>query len=508
MLISLVISCYASQDQLPQFTSYVKQVQMDWQVPGISIAIVENGKIVYAKGFGKRNANGNPVTPSTIFDIASLTKSFTATLLALQIDQGKYTWSTTVHTLYPPFRLYSSKTTKAFAVRDLMAHNSGLPEDALEGLGDFGYSTQAIMGAVRFVKPVAPFRHVFAYQNVFSNFAEYIIQRASSKNYTKILHQDLLIPLHMDQTYTRIEPILNNLTNVAQPFQYYLGQNYPYPKDSPYLTKMWALKPGLAGGGIHSSVVDLAKWLIFNMNKGFTGDAQIVSKKNMAFIHMPQTIISKAKNGEIELAYGEGWYIDKKAYKPYTVLYHAGGGTGTHSFMAYIPEKKLGIVILTNQWGNKVPEVLYQRFFDLSLKRPLVDWNKIYLEKYRKKTSSQENILLSDPCQHGKKTDLNKYIGTYYNSIYGKLIISADKNNQLALSIGPQHIIWHLAACQKNLLKAYWPNPNHMPIPMLGYGQDLVKFRENTDHKVQSMTIPYLQDSQNFVKTTVGTINL
>ncbi len=480
--------------KLDQFTVYAKKAQKDWQVPGMSIAIVENGKIVYQKGFGARNVQGDPVTPDTIFDIASLTKSFTATLLALQIDQGKYTWDTPVQTLYSPFKLYNQKTTRKFAVRDLMAHDSGLPEDALDDLYNFGYSSKAIMHAVRFVKPVAPFRKEFAYQDVFSEFAKTIIEKASDKNYTATLHQNLLTPLHMEKTYTRVEPVLNTLANTAQPFQYYLTKNYPYPKDSPYLTKMWALKPGLAGGGIHSTAVDLAKWLIFNMHQDLVENQQIVSKKNIDFIHTPQTIISTAK-GKIGQAYGEGWYIDKEAYKPYTVLYHAGGGTGTHSFIAYIPEKKLGIVILTNQWGNKVPEVLYQRLFDLSLKHsPLVDWNTIYLEKYRN-ISTKNNISLSEPCKKMPSREfLNGYTGIYYNQIYGNLKISVTKDNKLILSIGPQHIIWYLTYCQKNIFTAYWPNPNHMSIPMLDEGQNHVEFTAG------KMKIPYLGNDNVFIK--------
>ena len=480
MLILPLASCSASQDQ---FTAYAKKAQADWQVPGMSIAIVENGQIVYAQGFGERNANGDPVTADTIFDIASLTKSFTAALLTLQIDQGKYTWDTPVHTLYPQFQVYNPKTTEEFAVRDLIAHDSGLPADALDGLGNFGYSAEANMNAVRFIKPVAPFRSVFAYQDVFLEFARQIIQESSGESYTANLHRYLFGPLGMSDSYTRTEPVLNQLTNVAQPFQYYLGQNYPYPKDSPYLSKIWELNPGLAGGGIHSSAVDMAKWLIFNMNNGLAGNVQLISEKNMDYIHSPQTVIAKSASGAVEQAYGEGWYIDKQEYAPYTVLYHPGGGTGTHAFMAYIPEKKIGIVILTNQWGNKVPEALYQRFFDLYFHRsPMLDWNKIYLEQSRPNVKNK--IVQADPCQGGSGHSLEKYIGTYYNPVYGNLVIASQGRNKISLSIGPQHMLWQLNYCQNNLLQAHWPNPSGIPVPMLGAGQDLINFTEGNNQEI------------------------
>ncbi len=491
-LVLPLASCSTTLDPFAQFTAYAKQSQVDWQVPGMSIAIVENGQIVYAQGFGERNAKGDPVTADTIFDIASLTKSFTAALLALQVDEGRYTWDTPVRTLYPQFQVYDSKTSKEFAVRDLIAHDSGLPADALDGLGNFGYSAKANMDAVPFIKPVAPFRSVFAYQDVFLEFARQIIQDSSGESYTTNLHQYMFDPLGMNNSYARTEPILNQLTNVAQPFQYYLGQNYPYPKDSPYLTKMWALDPGLAGGGIQSSAVDIAKWLLFNMNNGLAGNVQSISTKNMDYIHSPQTVITRSASGAIEQAYGEGWYIDKQEYAPYTVLYHPGGGTGTHAFMAYIPEKKIGIVILTNQWGNKVPEALYQKFFDLYFHRsPMLDWNALYLQQSRPNVKNK--FVQADPCQDGSGHNLEKYIGNYYNPVYGNLVI-APQGNEISLSIGPQHMLWQLSYCQNDLLQAHWPNPSEMPIPMLGAGQDLINFTENNNQKIQSMTIPYLND--------------
>lgn len=492
VLVLLPAFCGASPNHFAQFAAYAKKCQENWQVPGMSVAIVENGQIVYVEGFGKRNTYGDPVTADTIFDIASLTKSFTATLLALQIDTGKYTWDTTIRKLYPQFQVYDPKTTDEFEVRDLIAHNSGLPANALDGLGNFGYSAEYNMNVLRFIKPVASFKSVFAYQDVFLEFARQIIQKSSGLSYTANLHKYLFSPLGMNYSYARTESVLYQLTNVAQPFQYYLGKNYPYPKDSPYLSTMSILDQGLASGGLHSSAIDMAKWLIFNMNNGLAGNVQLISAKNMDYIHSPQTMITKSAIGSIEQAYGEGWYIDKQKYKPYTLLYHAGGGTGMHAFMAYIPEKKIGIVILTNQWGNNVPEALYQRFFDLYFHRkPMLDWSKIYLQQSRQKIKTK--VVHTNPCQNGSRHSLEKYIGTYSNSVYGNLII-APQGNKLYLSIGPQHMLWQLSYCQKDLLQVHWTNPSGMPIPMLGPGQDLITFTESNNHVIRSMTIPYLND--------------
>ncbi|HVV67701.1 MAG TPA: serine hydrolase [Patescibacteria group bacterium] len=475
---------------LQDLQNYAQQVQHDWKVPGMSFAVVKNGALVYAQGFGVRDEEGRPVNADTIFDIASMTKSFTATLLAKQIDERKYNWGTKVQKLYPEFKLYDAKATSEFEVRDLIAHDSGLPESALDGLGDFGYNVGRTLYALRFIRPIASFRSQFAYQSIFSELAKQIIEKNSGESFSKFLHQQLFSLLGMRGSYLRNEAVLKSKSNVAQPYLYQAGRNYPYSQNSPYLSQRWALETGLAGGGIYSSVNDMAKWLIFNMNDGNFNGQQIIHKSNIQFIHTPQTIISQTKTDEIEQAYGEGWFIDKQSYKPYTVLYHAGGGTGMHGQMAYIPELRLGIVVLTNQYTNNVPEILTKHLFDLYINpSKKQDWNKIYLAQ--RNQSQLKSSEISPPCQMINDIDLKKYIGAYFNPVYGQLNIS-QKNNHLILHIGPQNIVWNLNYCRDNTFTAFWLNPNGMNIPMIPVTQNKVIFSVDENHAITHMSIPYL----------------
>jgi CubicO group peptidase (beta-lactamase class C family) len=490
---------------LAQFTKYAEQSRKDWKVPGMAVAIVKNDKVIYARGFGVRNENKAPVTVNTIFDIASLTKSFTATLLAMQIDQGKYNWDTKVTALYPQFKLYDLDTTKKFEVQDLLAHDSGLPEGALNSLiGDFGYDFNHALYALRFIKPVARFRTKFAYQDIFPMLAGRIIEKTSGKSFTDNLHQNLFDPLQMTYSYGDEEKIYQ-LNDRAQPFYQSYGKLYAYPMNSSYSSKLRTSGNGTdSSGGIYSNALDMAKWLIFNINNGAYNNTQLVGKKNMQVIHSPQTLIKNSSananlNGESEQSYGIGWFIDKKEYQPYTVLYHPGGGTGMHALMAYIPEEKVGIIILTNTWGNKVPETLYRKFFDLYLnKKPLKDWNRAFLQE-----KMNQNKLTPEPSicnQHVTSPDLNKYIGIYHNPVYGNLQI-LKQGNHLILSIGPIGVIWELSYCKDNTLKAYWPNPYGMKFQMLTDGQNLVEFTEKSN-RVVKMTIPFLNGdgSGHFIK--------
>ncbi|MEM9103114.1 MAG: serine hydrolase [Pseudomonadota bacterium] len=475
---------------LRQFTLYAGQVKDQWQVPGMAIAIVHNGKIVYKHGFGIRDDKDVPVNADTIFDIASLTKSFTAVLLAMQIDEGKYKWNTKVVDLLPNFKLYDADLTNKFEVRDLIAHDSGLPGAALNALGNFGYSVEHNMNAVRYIKPVAPFRSTFAYQNIFLEFARQIIEKYSGKPFSKVINERIFDPLEMKDSFISTETAFSKQKNVAQPFLFYKGKNYPYSRNSPYLTKQWALGVDVASGGMRSSAADMAKWLLFNMGNGKVGHTSLLSQKNLDFIHTPQTIIQKSKNGIIEQAYGEGWFIDKQAYPPYTVLYHPGGGTGMHAFMAYIPQTKTGIVILTNQYTNKAPMALYKRLFDLYFGvKPLKDWSKIFLDA-RNKTKLSSSTA-STTCQKKSNQSISEYAGTYYNPVYGKIVIT-EHGHTLIMPIGPQGIKWYLTFCQKGIFKAFWPNQNGMNVPMLSNDDDLVYFLYGKNHKVTKMKVPFL----------------
>lgn len=486
---------------LQQFIPYAQQVKNEWQIPGMAVSIVHNGKIVFAKGFGIRNVKNKPVTANTIFDIASLTKSFTAVLLAIQIDQDKYNWNTKVVKLLPKFKLYNENLTNEFEVRDLIAHDSGLPANALDALGNFGYSIKHTMAVLKYIKPIAPFRSTFAYQDIFLEFAKAIIEKYSGESYTSFIQHQIFKPLGMKDSFIRTQKALSKRQNVAQPFLFYEGKNYPYSSNSPYLSKEWALAPGIAGGGIQSSAIDMAKWLIFNVNHGQIDNKQLVSKKNFSFIHKPQTIIQKSKDGQTQLAYGEGWFIDKQTYYPYTVFYHPGGGTGMHAFMAYIPKTKTGIVVLTNQYINEAPKALYRRLFDLYFGiKPLKDWSKDFL-KQRDHQPDNASIV----CKPSKAFNMDAYTGTYYNPVYGKIVITK-QGDKLVMLIGPQGIKWYLSACRKGILKAFWPDLNGMNVPMLTSSDDLIYFTpSSTDKKVLKMTVPFLNEDGSgvFIKQNV-----
>jgi hypothetical protein len=359
--------------------------------------------------------------------------------------------------------------------------------------------------ALRFIKPIAHFRSEFSYQNIFPMLAGEIIQKLAGKTYAENLHQKLFVPLQMNDSYSDGEEKLYKQKDLAQAFAYISGELSAYPMNPSYQSKRRISENAAGGsGGIYSSALDIAKWLIFNMNNGSSENTQLVSRKNMEFIHSPQNLTGSHK--KTEQKYGQGWFIDKQEYEPYTLLYHPGGGMGMHALVAYIPEEKMGIVILTNTWGNKVPESLYQRFFDLAWeKKNLKDWSKIYLQEQASLASNTNAEHESRICQKVKKPNLEKYIGTYYNPVFGNLTISKQKE-QLLLHIGPIGIVWDLTHCQNDIFKANWPNPYGMKFTMLPDEQSSIEFVEK-DKKVHRMVIPFLGNDEIGVFEKIETQN-
>jgi CubicO group peptidase (beta-lactamase class C family) len=460
------------------FTKYAEQARVLRQTPGMAIAIIQDGKIIYARGFGVRNAKGEPATPDTIFNIGSITKSFTAALLAMQIEEGKYSWRTKIKQFYPEFKLYDPEATQGFEVRDIIAHDSGLPEDAgnLEG---FGYSVDQVIYALRFIKPVAPFRTQFAYQDVLLTLAQKIIENNSEASYSANLRAKIFAPLGMKNSYAETED-LTKMTNVSQRYFYANGKIAVYPKSYPYIYTDWGRAAGVASGGIDSSANDLAKWLIFQMNNGLVDGKQLISVNNMKFMHSPLTLIANDSNeGVIGDAYGEGWFYCTHEYKPYTMLFHSGNNAGASALVKYIPAKKIGIVILSNKWDPELTKAIADKFFALYFSKPFTDEIK--------SIASESNDSVFIHCAVTKGNDLTKYVGTYSNEAFGKVTVS-QANNNLVLTIGSKNIQWQLTPCQPNIFKAYWPSGNK-ELVMIPENEALVRF---TIGKVNKMQIDYL----------------
>lgn len=418
---------------LPEFKEYVQKVMEDWKVPGMAIAVVKGDKIIYAQAFGVKEAGGgDPVDLHTIFQIGSMTKSFTATLIGQLVDDKKLTWTDKIISLKPDFKLYDPQVTEDFAVEDLMAQRSGLPPYSGEGRLILGFNMDELIYGLRFVHPITKFRSYFDYQNVFFLLAGELIEKYTDSPYQEALKSRIFVPLEMSESSASLQDLLDS-KNVSS--GHHLDSNHnivAIPPNDPVNKFVYEMAPA---GGINSNVIDLSNYLIMQINDGKYEDKEIISNENLLFTHQKKIQIDPSSKlisfpGYKEF-YAEGWFVAD--YVPYTVIQHGGETNGYKSIASLIPEAKLGIVILSNRNESKLPDSLSNKFIDLYFNNPGRDWSSLFFSAIKKEDDKNPKVI-HQPTEITPSLALNNYIGTYTNPMYGTVTITQN-DNQLELSL-------------------------------------------------------------------------
>ncbi|HBM16088.1 MAG TPA: hypothetical protein DD381_07095 [Lentisphaeria bacterium] len=437
---------------LSDFEKYAQKSMGGWKIPGMAIGIVQDGNLIYAKGFGvKRKGGSESVTENTIFQIGSTTKAFTALLAAMLQDEGKLRWNDRVIDHAPDFMMYDPWVTREFQIADLMAQHSGLPAYAADTLFFLGYDRRYIRHAIHNIKPVSSFRSEYAYQNGLWLVMAEIIEKYSGKTWEETLNERIFKPLNMTNSSADMHSFLN-AEDVSSLHEEEDSEVRALPKNWDFLE--WSYIAGPAGA-INSNIVDMAKWLIFQMNNGKLGDKQLVSESNMQIIHSPKTIIAMGTEPNKNLFYCLGWIYQEHA--PYPIIWH-NGGTLMKTMVAYIPEQKIGIVILSN-FITPLPEILAMRFLDQYVGNPVSDASDNALTEYKKTKKELEEKNPVRPENPLPSMSLEKYTGKYSNDVYGiiNVFISGEK---LLISIGPKNTKLTLAHWDKDIFRVQWPFGN------------------------------------------------
>lgn len=428
---------------------YTAKAMVDWKIPGMAVGIVRDGRLVFAKGYGvKTLGSPDPVTENTIFQIGSTTKAFTATLAAMLVDEGKFKWEDKVVDHAPDFMMYDPWVTREFEIVDLMAQHSGMPAYAADHLFFMGYGSEYIRRAIRYIKPVSSFRAKFAYVNNLWLVSAQIIEKYSGKTWEQFLKERIFDPLEMTNSSADMESFLN-AKDVSSMHELSGGNIQALPKNWEFLDWSYIAGPS---GAINSNITDMAKWLIFQMNDGKAGSKQLVSAENMKVIHSPKTVIGPGSEPQKNIYYCMGWIYHE--HSPYPILWH-DGGTMMKTMVAYIPEQKIGIIILSNYITN-LPNLLAFRFIDQCEGNPAKDLSAeglAELDKTKKDENAKKAVAPKDPIA---PMALEKYTGTYSNDVYGDINVSVGEE-KLELVIGPKKVKVALTPWSKDIFTAKWP---------------------------------------------------
>ena len=433
---------------LQDFDSYVDSARSTFNVPGIAVAIVKDGKVVFEQGYGLREV-GKPekVDAHTLFAIASNTKAFTAAALQMLAEQGKVDMDARVTDYLPWFQMSDPYVTHEMRVRDLLAHRSGLSL----GAGDLlywpptSYTTKDVVERLAKVPLTNGFRSHYAYDNILFAVATLIIEKASGQSYADYIHDHIFKPVGMDES-------LIDMTYLKPGMDYATGHALSDFKDlKPVPPMAWLNDPG--AGGIYASVHDLAKWMNVQLAGGelpgvgsdgkprhlFSQDSQ-----NQMWSMLTPIPVSKPPIPELEplmpifSGYGEGWFLSD--YHGQKLVWHTGGWPGMVSRVTLVPGLKLGVVVLTNQESGAAFNAVTYRVLDAYLNSGTkTDWVAIYDkavkhahgdadESWSKHEAARDpNSKLSLP--------LSGYVGTYRDPWYGDVIVSND-NGKLRMRFG------------------------------------------------------------------------
>ena len=405
---------------------YIQKGLHDWNLPGLAIVIVKDGKVVLMKGYGVRDiVSKKPVDEHTLFMIASNTKLFTGSSLALLETQDKLSLDDPITKYFPDYRLYDSMSTKLVSIRDMLSHHIGTKTFE----GDFTFwntslSREEIMRRMRFLKPVAHFRQEFGYCNSCFMTAGQIIPVVTGETWEHFVQTHFLSPLGMDQSLILSTGVADQ-TNVATPYTTaYSDKLNKVPYDN------WNnLAPAAS---IVSSVNDLSHWLFMQLDSGRYQGKEIIPWKALQKTRMANTWITSVKSGKYPthlIGYGLG--LEVMDYAGRQLFMHTGGAGGMVSNVSFVPEEKLGIAILTNNDNQEFFEDLRHQILDAYLGVPFVNRSLEDLKEFSKMSSAQWNEILGwkERVKSIKPSlPLSSYTGAYTNTLYGRIQLTQEKN--------------------------------------------------------------------------------
>jgi CubicO group peptidase (beta-lactamase class C family) len=397
-----------------------------FDVPGISVAVVKDGQVVLAKGYGVSSlATKAPMDANTLVGIASNSKAFTAAALGLLVDEGKLRWDDKVTDYIPEFRMYDPYVTAEFTVRDLLTHRSGLGL----GAGDLmmfpdsaDFTLKDIIHNLRYFKPVSSFRSKFDYDNNLYLVAGEVVARISGQSWDDFVTVRLLKPLGMSRTATGYAR-LPDPTNVIDAHGPVDGHVQVIQRDRSTL-----LGPA---GGIYSSVNDLSKWALMLLG-GPGAPTPLLQPRTQWELWSPQTILPVGPgptpyNTHFS-AYGLGWFLnDARGYK---VVSHTGGEIGMVTKVQLVPELHLGIIVLTNQESGAAFNAVSAHIMDHYLGVTGQDRVQQMLSM-RQGAAAESDKVLADAWKQvalaqkaaPKKPDYSDYTGRYHDAWLGDVLV-------------------------------------------------------------------------------------
>ena len=439
LLIPLILLLFSvnvtfGQPSMPKIDSIVRRAMDRFNVAGVAVGVVKDGQIIHNKGYGIKSAKTNsPVNEHTNFAIASNSKAFTTTALALLVEDGKLNWTDKVVDHIPEFKMYNDYVTQNFNVQDLLTHRSGMGL----GVGDLiffpdgsDFTIDELLVSFQHFEPVSAFRTKFDYDNLLYVVAGELVKRVSGKSWEEFVTNRIIRPLDMDNTYASIYEIKDK-SNLASPHSSDSGELVVLPDYKKIING--------AAGGMYSNVDDLCRWMLVHLNEGSFGEElqdtlfNRESQREMWKIHTVTNASTNPRYNSHFAGYGLGWGLSDILGN--MRVQHTGGLPGMLSKTVMIPDLELGVVVLTNTSddGAAVFGSVSQMILDHYLGLDELDWIDrygTYLDE-RKKAGDSVTTKVWETTKNAdiSKINLSNYLGVYKDPWFGKIEVFL-KDNQ------------------------------------------------------------------------------
>lgn len=432
LFLSSTLSINAQALSGTQIDSLVQKSMSTFDVPGMAVAVLKDGKIYHKNTYGVRSiSTNNKVNENTLFGVASNTKAFTTAAIAQLVDQGKLTWDTKVIDIIPEFQLYDAYVTREFTLRDLVTHRSGLGL----GAGDLMVfpaanttTKEEMIHNLRYLKPVSSFRSKYDYDNLLYIVAGEAVARVSGQSFDDYIIEHFFKPLQMKRSFLAIPEIKadDNRIDGHAPINGTLE-----------ITGDTFTQISTPAAGIFASINDMSTWVQALLNEGKYGEKltdSLFSKKALQEMWSPQTLIRSGKgpyNTHFS-AYGLGWFLsDVNGYFQVT---HTGGLTGIVSQVTLLPEMDLGIIVLTNQQSgaafNAITNSIKDAYFDIKNKDRIKQYNERRLAGKKEEDSvisAVERNIKAQLKSKAPQPNPADYTGIYKDNWFGNVAITNQK---------------------------------------------------------------------------------
>jgi CubicO group peptidase (beta-lactamase class C family) len=479
MLCSLVTVASAQQEVIPPgLDAYVEKVLQSFQVPGIALGIVKDGKIVLAKGYGVRKL-GDParVDENTLFSIASNSKAFTATAMAMMVEEGKLKWDDKVVKYLPWFKMSDEYVTAHLTIRDLFVHQSGLPAYANDLLlfPPSTYTRKELLSKLKDVRLTNDFRTVYAYDNILYLAAGEIIAGASGMEWEDFVKSRIFDKVGMSRSISRFST-LRSQSNVAyshvirdgklQMIESFFDQNIGDASNP--------------AGGIVSSAKDMANWLITQLDSGKTPNHNRLFKPaatdELWKIVRPMPIGVEPEWLKPNQRHFSGYALGFRTYdyRQHQIVGHGGLLTGFVSQIAMVPDLDLGLVVLTNQLSTGAYNAIINHIIDYNVKAEPFDWIAGYKKDWDRSARRRDSIQKANREILPDKSlplslPLEKYAGTYHDELIGSIVLTKESQGLLLKFVKSPQYNMRLEHFHGDLFKAEYLSKNMGDAPYLAF---------------------------------------